>query len=67
MRQYFKSSKTKKNERICAPKFLIRALLLGGFKIPPFVFGGRVRYRRMSMDQWLIDSDREKLIGDGPG
>jgi len=43
------------------------ALLLGGFKIPPFVLGGRVRCRRMSMDQWLIDTDREKLIGDGPG
>jgi hypothetical protein len=35
-----------------------RALLLGGFKIPPFVLGVRVRCRRMSMDQWFNDTDR---------
>lgn len=66
VRQYFKSSKTPQKMYSCSP-VSDKALLLDGFKIPPFVLGVRVRCRRMSMDQWLIDTEREKLIGDGAG
>jgi len=53
VRQYFKYLKTLKMY-LCSP-VSDRAVPLGGFKIPPFVLGVRVRHRRMSMDHWLID------------